>query len=119
MVAQMAERFYVNCPLAPGPVVLQGPEAHHLATVCRLRPADVVCLFNGDGREYRATVQRVERRSVTLEVQGVDEPGRELGIALYVAAPLPRGDRSQFLLEKLAELGASCFVPLVTRYSVI
>ena len=47
----MAERFHVNCPLAAGPVTLAGPEAHHLATVCRMRPGDAVTLFNGDGRE--------------------------------------------------------------------
>ncbi len=50
----MAERFYVNCALKPGPVVLHGAEAHHLATVCRLRPGDAVSLFNGDGRQYPA-----------------------------------------------------------------
>ena len=60
----MADRFYVNCPLAPGPVTLQGPEAHHLATVCRLRPGDAVCLFNGDGHEYPAEVTAVAQRQI-------------------------------------------------------
>jgi len=115
----MAERFYVNCPLAPGPVVVQGPEAHHLATVCRLRPGDRVCLFNGDGRQYPAEVTDVARRSVTLRVDAVEAPAVELGFRLEVAAPLPKGDRAQFLLEKLTELGATRFVPLRTRRSVV
>src|SRR4026208_2463550 len=99
----MADRFYVNCDLRPGPVVLEGPEAHPLATVCRLRPGDAVCLFNGDGREYPARVAEVGKRAVTLQVQSVEEPRREHDIRLEVAAPLPRGDRAQFLLEKLTE----------------
>jgi 16S rRNA (uracil1498-N3)-methyltransferase len=115
----MADRFYVNCPLAPGPVVVEGPEAHHLATVCRLRPGDIVCLFNGDGCEYPAEVTAVERRAVTLEIQGADKPSRELDWRLEVAAPLPRGDRAQFLLEKLTELGVTTFVPLRTQRSVV
>src|SRR5262249_48365208 len=49
IVASMAERFYVNSLLGPGPVEIHGAEAHHLAKVCRLRPKDQVCLFNGDG----------------------------------------------------------------------
>src|SRR5438132_8982846 len=101
----MAERFYVNCPLALGPVEVEGAEAHHLATVCRLRPGDAVCLFNGDGREYPARVEQVGRRTVSLQVLGVEAPGRELGFSLEVAAPLPRGDRDQFRVEKLTELG--------------
>jgi 16S rRNA (uracil1498-N3)-methyltransferase len=114
----MADRFYVNCDLAPGPVVLGGPEARHLATVCRLRPGDPVCLFNGDGHEYPGRVAEVTRRSVTVEVLGVESPDREVGFRLEVAAPLPKGDRAQFLLEKLTELGVTAFFPLRTARSV-
>jgi 16S rRNA (uracil1498-N3)-methyltransferase len=115
----MSERFYVNCPLAPGPIALEGPEAHHLAAVCRLRAGDPVCLFNGDGCQYPAIVVAVARRSVELEVRSIEAPPRELGFRLEVAAPLPRGDRAQFLLEKLTELGANAFVPLKTARSVV
>jgi 16S rRNA (uracil1498-N3)-methyltransferase len=115
----MSERFYVNCPLAPGPVQVEGPEAHHLATVCRFRPGDRVCLFNGDGREYLAVVCTVARRRVALQVEAVTAPDRELGFRLEVAAPLPKGDRAQFLLEKLTELGVTAFVPLQTERRVV
>jgi 16S rRNA (uracil1498-N3)-methyltransferase len=113
----MSDRFYVNCPLGPGDVRLDGPEAHHLAHVCRVRPGDAVCLFNGDGREYPAHVVSVSRREVVVEVLSVEEPHREVGHRLEVAAPLPKGDRAQFLLEKLTELGATAFFPLETAHS--
>jgi 16S rRNA (uracil1498-N3)-methyltransferase len=113
----MAERFYVNRELAPGPVTLRGPEAHHLATVCRLRPGDPLCLFNGDGREYPARVLEVSRKDATVEVLGVESPPREVGFRLEVAAPLPKGDRAQFLVEKLTELGVTAFTPLSTSRS--
>jgi 16S rRNA (uracil1498-N3)-methyltransferase len=119
MVAEMADRFYVNCPLMPGPVEIQGPEAHHLAGVCRIRAGDQVCLFNGDGHEYPARVLASGRRSVRLEVVARHSPQRELRFALEVAAPLPKGDRAQFLLEKLTEMGVTSFVPLQTRRSVV
>ncbi|HXG09994.1 MAG TPA: RsmE family RNA methyltransferase [Gemmataceae bacterium] len=115
----MAERFYVNCPLQPGPVELRGPEAHHLAVVCRVRPGDQVRLFNGDGREYPACVTQVSRRGIILDVFGIEAPQRELGFRLEVAAPLPKGDRAQFLVEKLTELGVTSFVPLRTQRSVV
>lgn len=44
---------------------------------------------------------------------------RELAFRLEVAAPLPKGDRGQFLIEKLTELGATDFVPLRTARSVV
>lgn len=116
----MSERFYINCELGLGAVELDGPEAQHLAKVCRLRAGDAVCLFNGDGKEYRAVVENISRRSVVqLRVEEECAPERELPFRLEVAAPLPRGDRAQVLIEKLTELGATAFVPLRTARSVI
>jgi 16S rRNA (uracil1498-N3)-methyltransferase len=115
----MSERFYINWPLMPGPIVLEGPEAHHLATVCRLRPGDAVCLFNGDGHEYPARVVNTARRQVEMEVDRRLTPERELPVSLALAAPLPKGDRAQFLIEKLTELGVTVFVPLATKRSVV
>lgn len=115
----MAERFFVEQPLTLGTVSLTGPEAHHLAHVLRARPGDRLYLFNGDGRQYRAVVAAVARRAVVVEVEAVEEPARELGFRLLVAAPLPRGDRAQFLVEKLTELGVTDFVPLRTARAVV
>src|ERR1051326_2707185 len=115
----MSERFYINLPLCPGPITLDGPEAHHLAAVCRLRPGDEVCLFNGDGKEYPARIVHAARREIALEIIGIHEPQRELPFVLEVASPLPKGDRGQFLIEKLTELGVTTYVPLRCRRSVV
>jgi 16S rRNA (uracil1498-N3)-methyltransferase len=115
----MADRFHVNQDLGPGEVILQGPEAHHLGAVCRVRPGDTVCLFNGDGHEYPARVVEVTRRDVTVEVLSVATPGREEPWRFHVAAPLPKGDRAQFLVEKLTELGVQVLTLLSTERSVV
>jgi 16S rRNA (uracil1498-N3)-methyltransferase len=115
----MSARYYLDEPLQPGPIDLTGPEAHHLAHVSRLRPGDELALFNGDGHEYPARVVTVARRAVTLEVLAVSQPQRELRCRLEVAAPLPKGDRGQFLVEKLTELGAHTFIPLACQRSIV
>lgn len=115
----MAERYYCDASLGLGEVLLQGPEAHHLAAVCRLRPGDLVVLFNGDGHEYPARIESVTKKQVLLNVERVESPERELPYRLVTAAPLPRGDRAQMLLEKLTELGVSDFIPLRTERSVV
>jgi 16S rRNA (uracil1498-N3)-methyltransferase len=116
----MSERFYVPQPLTEGAMVeLEGAEAHHLATVCRLGPGDAVYLFNGDGNEYAARVLEAGRHQARLEVTARAAPPRELPFELEVAAPLPRGDRARFLVEKLTELGARRLTPLATRRSVV
>jgi 16S rRNA (uracil1498-N3)-methyltransferase len=115
----MSNRFYTNCPIQPGFMVLRGSEAHHLAVVCRVRPNESICLFNGDGREYPAAVREVGKKQVTVEVLSVQSADRELPFRLELAAPLPKGDRAQFLVEKLTELGTTAYVLLRTERSII
>jgi len=115
----MSERFHVNCELSAGPVTLRGPEAHHLAVVCRVRRGDAVILFNGDGHEYPGRVVETSKKDVTVEITGVESPRREREMPLHVAAPLPKGDRAQFLVEKLTELGVTRFTVLSTARSVV
>src|SRR5262249_886733 len=80
---------------------------------------DRVYLFNGDGRQYPAEVCTTAKRHVCLQVLGVEAPARELAFRVEVAAPIPKGDRGQFLVEKLTELGATSFVPLCTARSIV
>lgn len=115
----MAERFYANFPLHPGELILQGAEAHHLATVLRAQPGDSVVLFNGEGGEYPATVVSVQRKVIVFDVSERVEADRENRFFLEVAAALPKGDRGEFLVEKLTELGVTRFVPLKTCRSVV
>jgi 16S rRNA (uracil1498-N3)-methyltransferase len=115
----MSERFYTNSALRLGPIELDGPEAHHLAAVCRLRAGDAVYLFNGDGADYLATVVEVAKKRVSLEVTEGRPVNRELAFRLEAAVSLPKGDRGQFLLEKLTELGVTAFTPLICERSVV
>ncbi len=115
----MSDRFYTPQPLALGDVTLDGPEAHHLSTVRRYEPGDAVTLFNGDGREYPATVVAVDRKRATLHVTAALDLSRESAVRVTVASALPKGDRADYLVEKLTEVGVTHFVPLVTVRSVV
>lgn len=115
----MADRFYTPDALTPGEYVLAGPEAHHLAAVRRFGPGDRVVLFNGDGRDYPAEVVAADRKRTTLNVLPPEPADRELPFPLEVAAALPKGDRGDYLVEKLTELGVSRFTPLATGRTVV
>lgn len=115
----MADRFYTPRPLAPGDFTLDGPEAHHLAAVRRFAPGDRVILFNGDGNEYPAEVVGIGKKNVVLVIATGVPADRERPRELWVAAALPKGDRADFLIEKLTELGVARFIPLVTARSVV
>jgi 16S rRNA (uracil1498-N3)-methyltransferase len=115
----MADRFFTSDELGLGEYVLEGAEAHHLSAVRRFSPGDSVVLFNGNGADYLAQVISIAKKQVVLQITGVQPVERELTFSLTIASALPKGDRADFLLEKLTELGVSRFVPLITERSIV
>jgi 16S rRNA (uracil1498-N3)-methyltransferase len=115
----MADRFFTPDAIGVGDYVLTGAEAHHLATVRRFGPGAQVTLFNGDGHEYLAEVVSVTKKAVVLHIATILSIQRELNFPLIVASALPKGDRADFLIEKLTELGVTRFIPLIAERSVV
>lgn len=115
----MSERFYINQPITGDTACLDGPEAHHLMHVMRLKEGARAVLFDGSGAEFDAQVASTTRREVQLAVLGRREVTRERHAPLVVGAALPKGDRQRTLVEKLTELGATRLVPLATSRSVV
>jgi 16S rRNA (uracil1498-N3)-methyltransferase len=114
----MSERYFVDKPISLGRVVLDGPEAHHLIHVMRLKASAQVTLFDGSGSQFAARVERVGRTEVELGILSRDEVDRELPILLVLGVALPKGDRQKWLVEKAVELGVGRLVPLMTARSV-
>lgn len=115
----MSERFFASEPIQARRVSLRGDEAKHLAQVMRRGAGSEVTLFDGSGREFRARVESVQRGGVELAVIETKDVDRELPFELVVATAVPKGDRLRWMIEKLTELGAARWVPLVTARSVV
>jgi 16S rRNA (uracil1498-N3)-methyltransferase len=114
----MSERFFVPSPIAGNQTRLEGPEAQHLTKVMRASVGDEITLFDGSGREYLGRVAAISRQFVELEVIQQREVDRELRSAVTLAVALPKGDRQQWLVEKLTELGVTRLIPIVCQRSV-
>jgi len=115
----MSDRFFSSARIESRRVQLEGAEAHHLAHVMRISTGAEVTLFDGSGYEFPAVVENLDRRSVTLRVLDQVNIDRELPHRITVGAALPKGDRQKWMIEKLVELGVSCFVPLETIRSSV
>ncbi len=115
----MADRFFTLDQLEPGEFILSGAEAHHLTSVRRIGPGQTITLFNGDGHDYEAEVVSAGKRSVVVLILRRLTVLRELPFPLIVASAIPKGDRGDFLIEKLTELGVTHFIPLITTRSVV
>jgi 16S rRNA (uracil1498-N3)-methyltransferase len=116
----MAIRVYLPDARQKGPiVVVDGSEAHYLGRVRRVSVGEMVEVFDGRGFGSLAEVVKVEKRRVELSLVGDPLPDRLPRLRLTVVSAFPKGDRVDWMVEKLSELGVSRLVPLVSAHSVV
>jgi 16S rRNA (uracil1498-N3)-methyltransferase len=113
-------RIYVEAALSPGLVVELPPDAAlHVAKVLRARAGDPLILFNGDGREFSASVETAAGSRVRATVAQPQSVDRESPLAATLVQSVPRGDRMDFIVQKATELGVARIVPVLSQRSVV
>ncbi|GIW87779.1 MAG: ribosomal RNA small subunit methyltransferase E [Isosphaeraceae bacterium] len=114
------ERCYCPDPPVAGRLILTGDEAHHLGRVRRAGPGTLVDVFNGTSPDaWPARVVSCSPRQVELEIIGNPVPGPVPALDLTLAVALPKGERTDWLVEKSVEIGVSRLLPLRTTRSVV
>ena len=98
---------------------LPGGAAHHAIRVLRLKRGDEVRLFNGEGGEYEASIHRVEKDSVTVDIGRHHDLERESKLRVCLAQGITTGDKMDYTLQKAVELGVARIQPLDTNRAVV
>ena len=112
-------RFYCPLPLAAGAQVTLPPQAARHVQVLRLQPGGVITLFNGEGGEWTASVTRMGRSDVDVEIGTHTAVEREAARAVHLVVGMPANERMDWLVEKATELGAASIQPVTTARSVV
>ena len=95
-------------------------DAHHLVDVLRLRPGEPVVAADGRGAWCRCRIASRDRRaSVLLEVDGPVLVSPRPHPPVTVAFAPVKGDRPEWAVQKLTELGVDTILPLRTLRSVV
>ena len=113
-------RFYLDQPLAPGARFSLPPgPARHAARALRLAVDDAVTLFNGQGGEYAARIDRIHKDDVAVSVTGFAAIERESRLQVMLAQGISSGERMDYTLQKAIELGVAAIQPIAAKRSVV
>lgn len=100
-------------------LLLGGAPARYVGKVLRLRPGDSLTVFDGNGGEYAATIARVTKQELGLDV-GVHMPGTaESPLRLRLVQGISRGEKMDTVIQKATELGVHRISPVLTEFSVV
>ena len=113
-------RIHVLEPLAvDARFALAETAARHVGQVLRMRPGELITLFNGAGGEYDAVIEAVDKRTVQVRVESYREIERESSLEMTLAQCVSKGERMDYTIQKAVELGVAAIVPLLSARSVV
>lgn len=113
-------RLHVDIPLAAGQrITLPETAGHHVARVLRLVVGDVLTVFDGRGGEFRATLVRVSRAAVEVDVGAHDPVERESALDVELGQGICKGDRMDLVVQKATELGVGTIRPIFCERTVV
>ncbi|SDA17203.1 16S rRNA (uracil(1498)-N(3))-methyltransferase [Sphingomonas sp. NFR15] len=115
---QSTPRLFVEQPLGPGQIRIEGAQAHYLVSVMRTKVGDPVKLFDGVSGEWLGVASVVGKRDLLLDVTERLREREHVPDLWLCAAPLKKG-RIDWLVEKACELGVARLMPTLTRRTVV
>lgn len=109
-------RLYTSAVLNTGKQIeLDEENAHYVRIVLRLKKDAEIILFNGTGGEYHCRIIEVNRKAVVIEIKHWDNRSVESSLTVHLGLGISRGDRMDFSVQKVVELGVNVITPLVTE----
>ena len=105
--------LYVPTMGPPGSaVVLSEAESHYVARVCRARAGDLVTASDGRGQVGALRLAAIDR-SVRATIERIEAVPRRRTV--WMLCGEPEGQRDDWMVEKLAELGVARWTPIDTE----
>jgi len=116
-MAQSKVRVFVDQPLGEAQTVaVTADQAHYLFGVMRLSVGDVITVFNGIDGAWTAEIVDAAKRRGMLACKTQTAPQRMPPDLWLLFAPIKKA-RTDFIVEKATELGASRICPVQTRFT--
>ena len=113
---------FADLPSPGGRIAVRGDDAFHLANVLRVRVGEKITLCTIKGVEYLSAIVSVssfkKSPEVICEVLSVSESEQEPPQSIRVFQGLPKGKKTDVILQKCTELGASEITFVTLDHSV-
>ncbi len=119
-------RFFIALPdavkaLPYASFVDDPPSVHHIRNVLRLTPGDHIVAVDGQRQQsFIAEVTELDRDKIYVSLLALHEQASEGAVPqIMMGAALIKGQRWDWMLQKVTELGVRTIVPIETERAVV
>jgi len=113
----MIRLFLPSEELTSRQIIIRGKDARYLSSVLRVKPGELITIFDGQGNRHICNISEVHKKEVLVEKIKKEIYTAESPISIMLAQGLPKGDKMDFIIQKSTELGVKKIIPLVTERS--
>jgi len=112
-------RLYVDAALATNEAVgLPADQAHYLQHVMRMKPGDVLRIFNGRDGEWQSHIGQISKREMEVVPTARLRP-QQAGPDIWLCAAPIKKAHFDYMIEKASELGVAVLQPILTERTQI
>ena len=110
-------RLYIDAPMGAGlRLPLSPAHSHYLGNVMRMGAGDCLSVFNGMDGQWQARIAVLGRKNGELVCEMQTAPQGRVADVWLLFAPIKKA-RTDFIVEKAAEMGMARICPITTDYS--
>ena len=110
-------RFFTDAEPKNGKIILEDKNVHHIVNVLRMKENEKLILVKNK-KELLCGIDKIEKNSIILNVEEEFSEKKENGFSLTLFQGVPKGDKSDFIVEKAVEAGATEISFVNTKRSV-
>ena len=99
-------------------LVLDGEQARHIAKALRMKVGDMLTVTDGSGSDYGCMIEAVTKETVTLKVCYRQASDSEPTCKVTLYQGVPKGSKTEEIIQKCTELGITRIVPTLTARCV-
>lgn len=91
----------------------------HAIKVLRLKQGAKLILFNGQGTEFSALIETVNKKNASAIITKTIQSNSESVLSIHLGLGISKGERMDFAIQKAVELGVTEITPLFTQHCVV
>lgn len=110
--------FFSTTPKINQRYLIEGNDFNHLVNVLRMRVGDRL-LVSFDEVSDLCEIESVSTSSATLTVIEENYQNTELPVSITLFQALPKGDKTELIIQKAVELGAKEIIPVETSRCIV
>lgn len=111
-----SHRFFVSQLLRlDDELALDPAVSRHISSSLRIGVGESITLFNGRGGEYSTQIIEVTKKCIIVAIEDYCDTNRESTLNVHLAIVMARGDRMDYAIQKVTELGVTRITPLYSE----